>query len=806
MASKPVGKGFGFGGFTVKPKEGEKPLPSKGAMPARGMRPGLMKARIGGAPPTKKPKVVESRYHDEGETGIQSRLMNAAKDGRGGGGSDSEDSDDPLDAFMAGIEVDLAKKPKKEKKIVRDDLEAEDDHESYFKYVESLPQTAEDEDEVLVEYDEDGNPIVPEKSKIIDPLPPIDHTTMPYKPFEKFFFEEHDDIRSMNAQAINDLRKALGVKVSGASPTKPVSSFGHFKFDESLMNVIRKLEYTKPTPIQCQAVPSALSGRDIIGIAKTGSGKTAAFLWPLLVHLLDQDELIEGEGPIGLICAPTRELCQQIYHEAKRFGKAYNLNVCCVYGGGSKWEQSQALKTAPEILVCTPGRMIDMIKIKATNFHRVTFLVIDEADRMFDMGFEPQVRSICNHIRPDRQCLMFSATFRKKVERLARDVLTDPIRIVVGDLGEANEDITQVVRILKTEDDKWTWLHQHLVQFTSTGSVLIFVTRKLNAEEIAGKLKAKDFQVVLLHGDMGQADRDSVITQFKKREVPVMVATDVAARGLDISSIRTVVNYDVARDIDTHTHRIGRTGRAGEKGHAYTLMTSKDNTFAGDLVRNLEQANQPVQEDLMKLAMTNSWFRKSRFKHGKGGGGFGGGGGGGGPRGRGRSRAGLGADRPGLGTSDGAAPEVDTDDIDEDDTRMHKLTSSVTGTMARMQAMAQSQSGAGGRGAGAGGGAGGGAGAGGTGPVGPMGARSFGAGGRAANMRTAFAAGYNRFVGASNSAYSSTMSGDNSTSSGGINFTPSSSSTLSSVPQQAPSHAAAASDQASNRKRKSRWE
>jgi len=214
--------------------------------------------------------------------------------------------------------------------------------------------------------------------------------------------------------------------------------------------------------------------------------------------------------------------------------------------------------------------------------------------------------------------LLFSATFKKKVEMLCRDILTDPIRVVVGELGEANEDVTQIVEILPSVTDKWTWLTRHLVSFTSAGSVLIFVTKKANSEELAGKLKTKDFEVVLLHGDMDQFERNKVINAFKKQEIPILVATDVAARGLDIPSIKTVVNYDVARDIHTHTHRIGRTGRAGEKGVAYTLLTSADQNFSGDLVRNLEGANQVVPEALMDMAMKNAWFRKSRFRHGKG--------------------------------------------------------------------------------------------------------------------------------------------------------------------------------------------
>ncbi|XP_026525438.1 ATP-dependent RNA helicase DDX42 isoform X2 [Notechis scutatus] len=474
-----------------------------------------------------------------------------------------------------------------------------------------------EEEEDNLEYDSDGNPIAPSK-KIIDPLPPIDHSEIEYPPFEKNFYDEHEEITSLTPQQVVELRHKLNLRVSGAAPPRPGSSFAHFGFDEQLMHQIRKSEYTQPTPIQCQGIPVALSGRDMIGIAKTGSGKTAAFIWPMLIHIMDQKELEPGDGPIAVIVCPTRELCQQIHAECKRFGKAYNLRSVAVYGGGSMWEQAKALQEGAEIVVCTPGRLIDHVKKKATNLQRVTYLVFDEADRMFDMGFEYQVRSVASHVRPERQTLLFSATFRKKIEKLARDILIDPIRVVQGDIGEANEDITQIVEILSSGPNKWNWLTGRLVEFTSSGSVLLFVTKKANAEELANNLKQEGHDLGLLHGDMDQSERNKVISDFKKGTFPVLVATDVAARGLDIPSIKTVINYDVARDIDTHTHRIGRTGRAGEKGVAYTLLTQKDSNFAGDLVRNLEGANQHVSKELLDLAMQNAWFRKSRFKGGKG--------------------------------------------------------------------------------------------------------------------------------------------------------------------------------------------
>lgn len=238
-----------------------------------------------------------------------------------------------------------------------------------------------------IEYDEDGNPIAPPRKRDIDPLPPIDHSEIEYKPFEKNFYQPHEEISSLSRSQVEELRHKLGVRVTGPVPPKPVSSFGHFGFDEALMKQIRKSEYTQPTSIQAQAIPAALSGRDLIGIAKTGSGKTAAFIWPMLVHIMDQSELRAEDGPIALILAPTRELSLQIYNETKKFGKVYNINVVCCYGGGSKWEQSKALEQGAEIVVATPGRMIDMVKIKATNLKRVTYLVLDEADKMFNMGF-----------------------------------------------------------------------------------------------------------------------------------------------------------------------------------------------------------------------------------------------------------------------------------------------------------------------------------------------------------------------------------------------------------------------------------
>ncbi|KFD64928.1 hypothetical protein M514_06320 [Trichuris suis] len=542
-------------------------------------------------------------------------------------GCQDDDDEDPLDAFMAGIEAQAKKDKEKSEeharnepveeenkhKLGRTDIEEEDDQESWVE-ANKDKIVSEGNDEVdELEYDEEGNPLPPKK-KYIDPLPAVDHTSIEYEPFEKNFYEEHSDIVALTVEDVKKLRQTLDIKVLGAFPAKPVTSFAHFGFDEQLMNIIRKSQFTQPTPIQAQGVPIAMSGRDIVGIAKTGSGKTAAYLWPALYHIMDQRDLQPNEGPICLIVVPTRELAIQVYNEARKYGKPYGLRVVCAYGGGSKWEQTKALQEGAEIVVCTPGRLIDLVKAQATNLERVTYLVFDEADRMFDLGFEAQVRSIANHVRPDRQCLMFSATFKKKIERLSRDILSDPIKVIQGEIGEANTDIQQVVEVLPAGPAKWLWLTNNLVKFCSVGKVLIFVSQKLHAEELAKNLNGRDFRVCLLHGDLLQHQRNEVIQAFRKEDIPILVATDVAARGLDIPSIKTVVNYDVARDADTHVHRIGRTGRAGEKGSAYTLVTEKDKEFAGHLVRSLEAVNQNVPKALLDLAMQSTWFRKTRFK------------------------------------------------------------------------------------------------------------------------------------------------------------------------------------------------
>ncbi|CAN7006697.1 unnamed protein product [Brassica oleracea var. botrytis] len=597
----------------------------------------------------------------------------------GGGDNDDEDEIDPLDAFMEGIHQEMKSapppKPKAKAERYKDD---DDDHVvSFLKAKKDLGLTlaadalnagynsdeevyaaAKAVDAGMLEYDSDDNPIVVDKRKI-EPVQALDHSSIDYEPINKDFYEEVDSISRMSEQEALDYRHSLGIRVSGFDVPRPVKTFEDCGFSSQIMSAIKKQAYEKPTTIQCQALPVVLSGRDVIGIAKTGSGKTAAFVLPMIVHIMDQPELRREEGPIGVICAPTRELAHQIYLEAKKFSKAYGLRVSAVYGGMGKHEQFRELKAGCEIVVATPGRLIDMLKMKALTMMRASYLVLDEADRMFDLGFEPQVRSIVGQIRPDRQTLLFSATMPWKVEKLAREILSDPIRVTVGEAGMANEDITQVVNVIPSDADKLPWLLEKLPGMIDEGDVLVFASKKATVDEIEAQLTLNAFKVAALHGDKDQASRMETLQKFKSGVYHVLVATDVAARGLDIKSLKTVVNYDTAKDMDMHVHRIGRTGRAGDKdGVAYTLVTQREARFAGELINSLVAAGQNVPPELMDLAMKDGRFKSKRDGRkggGKKGRGRGGGGGNRGVRGV-DFGLGIGFNSESSGTPSQAAP------------------------------------------------------------------------------------------------------------------------------------------------------
>ncbi|GIL70856.1 hypothetical protein Vretimale_3928 [Volvox reticuliferus] len=564
----------------------------------------------------------------------------AALAGAGGGGEDDEY--DPLDAFMAEINQEVeANKPTARSRPGNEATACDEEADPAAEYMEvRKPKSISAATAADHGYDSDQEVYATAKAleggaddddeeetagarRNVEALAPLDHSAMVYAPFAKDFYEEAPEIVAMTDAEVAAYRRELEIRVSGFDVPRPVRSFAQCGFDSDLMGVIKRAGFEKPTPIQAQALPVALSGRDVLGIAKTGSGKTAAFVLPMLVHIMDQPELAKGEGPIGLLVAPTRELAEQIHKETRRFSKPYGLRVAAAFGGLSKYEQFKALKGGSEVAVATPGRMIDLIKMKACALARVTYLVFDEADRMFDMGFEPQVRSLLGQVRPDRQTLLFSATMPRKVEQLVVDALSSPVRITVGVTGTANADVVQEVEVLADDTTKSGWLSTALPGLIDEGDVIIFAGQRSRVDALSEQLRAAGVRVGAIHGEMDQYTRMGVLDAFKSGATHVLVATDVAARGLDIRTIKTVVNYDAARDLDTHIHRVGRTGRAGDKeGRAISLLTPADARFAGQLLQSLTTAGQEVPRALADLAMRDPHFRKgnSRTKGGKGGG------------------------------------------------------------------------------------------------------------------------------------------------------------------------------------------
>uniref|UniRef100_A0A8C5U8K9 Probable ATP-dependent RNA helicase DDX46 n=3 Tax=Passeriformes TaxID=9126 RepID=A0A8C5U8K9_9PASS len=435
-------------------------------------------------------------------------------------------------------------------------------------------------------------------------LEPVDHGKIEYEPFRKNFYVEVPELAKMTQEEVNVYRLELeGITVKGKGCPKPIKTWVQCGISMKILTALKKHGYEKPTPIQTQAIPAIMNGRDLIGIAKTGSGKTIAFLLPMFRHIMDQRALEEGEGPIAVIMTPTRELALQITKECKKFSKTLGLRVVCVYGGTGISEQIAELKRGAEIIVCTPGRMIDMLAAnngRVTNLRRVTYVVLDEADRMFDMGFEPQVMRIVDNVRPDRQTVMFSATFPRAMEALARRILSKPIEVQVGGRSVVCSDVEQHVIVIE-EENKFLKLLELLGHYQEKGSVIIFVDKQEHADGLLKDLMRASYPCLSLHGGIDQYDRDSIINDFKNGTCKLLVATSVAARGLDVKQLMLVVNYSCPNHYEDYVHRAGRTGRAGNKGYAYTFITEDQARYAGDIIKALELSGNPIPADLEKL-------------------------------------------------------------------------------------------------------------------------------------------------------------------------------------------------------------
>ncbi|KAI6784754.1 ATP-dependent RNA helicase dbp-2 [Emericellopsis cladophorae] len=441
--------------------------------------------------------------------------------------------------------------------------------------------------------------------------------------FEKSFYKESPEVTNRSEAEVDEFRRKHQMTVAGSNIPRPVETFDEASFPRYVMDEVKAQGFPAPTAIQSQGWPMALSGRDVVGIAETGSGKTLTYCLPAIVHINAQPLLAQGDGPIVLVLAPTRELAVQIQQEITKFGRSSRIRNTCVYGGVPKGPQIRDLSRGVEVCIATPGRLIDMLEAGKTNLRRVTYLVLDEADRMLDMGFEPQIRKIIGQIRPDRQTLMWSATWPKEVRAMAGDFLHDFIQVNIGSMElAANHRITQIVEVV-TEMEKRDRMIKHLEQVMDDkdNKILIFVGTKRVADEITRFLRQDGWPALSIHGDKQQNERDWVLDQFKTGKSPVMVATDVASRGIDVRNITHVLNYDYPNNSEDYIHRIGRTGRAGNKGTAITLFTTDNQKQARDLVNVLQEAKQNIDPRLVEMTRYGGGGGRGYGGYGRGRGG-----------------------------------------------------------------------------------------------------------------------------------------------------------------------------------------
>uniref|UniRef100_A0A673BS71 RNA helicase n=1 Tax=Sphaeramia orbicularis TaxID=375764 RepID=A0A673BS71_9TELE len=437
-------------------------------------------------------------------------------------------------------------------------------------------------------------------------------------------FEKYDDIP---------------VEATGQNCPEHIHSFQDVDLGEIIMGNICLSRYTRPTPVQKHAIPIVKSKRDLMACAQTGSGKTAAFLLPILSQIYSQgpgealnatkDNVKLGcrkQFPISLVLAPTRELALQIYDEARKFSYRSRVRPCVVYGGADIGQQIRDLDRGCHLLVATPGRLVDMMERGKLGLDYCGYLVLDEADRMLDMGFEPQIRRIVEQdtMPPKgiRQTMMFSATFPKEIQILARDFLEDYIFLAVGRVGSTSENITQKV-VWVEDSDKRSFLLDLLSATGKDSLTLVFVETKKGADALEDFLYREGYACTSIHGDRSQRDREEALNQFRSGKCPILVATAVAARGLDISNVKHVINFDLPSDIEEYVHRIGRTGRVGNLGLATSFFNDKNGNITKDLLDILVEAKQEVPSWLESLAYEHQHKSSNRGRSKRFSGGFG---------------------------------------------------------------------------------------------------------------------------------------------------------------------------------------
>lgn len=448
-----------------------------------------------------------------------------------------------------------------------------------------------------------------------------------------------------------DAYEDIPVETSGDNVPPPVNTFADIDLGNELNANIRRCKYVKPTPVQRHAIPISLGGRDLMACAQTGSGKTAAFCFPIISGIMkSQKTAPKPRGfrtvfPLALILSPTRELSVQINEEARKFAYQTGVRVVVAYGGAPISQQLRELEKGVDILVATPGRLVDLLERARVSLEMIKYLALDEADRMLDMGFEPQIRKIVEQTdmppRGVRQTMLFSATFPKEIQRLASDFLSNYIFLAVGRVGSSTDLIVQRVEFVH-ESDKRSHLMDLLHAQRANGVqgkqalTLVFVETKKGADALEHWLGMNGFPATSIHGDRTQQERELALRSFKSGNTPILVATDVAARGLDIPHVAHVINFDLPNDIDDYVHRIGRTGRAGKSGLATAFFNENNQSLARPLAELMQEANQEVPDWLVRYASRVSYgggrnrragggrfggrdFRRDNFNRGGGG-------------------------------------------------------------------------------------------------------------------------------------------------------------------------------------------
>jgi ATP-dependent RNA helicase DDX5/DBP2 len=458
------------------------------------------------------------------------------------------------------------------------------------------------------------------------------------KIIKKDVYREIPEHKNIKIEDIQNYHKEHSINISYDKMEKippPVLNFDQLNFTKDINDMI-KSRFQTPTPIQAVGWPIALKGFNMVGLAETGSGKTLSYILPALMHIREQ-KYSHRSGPTVLIVAPTRELANQIHSVVEEYSNKFGIRSACLYGGVSKRDQIRDLSRGVDIVVATPGRLLDLLNMGKTNLHRTSFVILDEADRMLDMGFEPDLRKILGQVHTDSQTLMWSATWPVEIRKLANEFLKEYVHIKIGNQENGlslNKRIQQKFKFCE-EDNKFQSLFELLLHIHKESNeegvtettidikqknekndtsnfqkTIIFTNYKSRCEVIVNDLKKK-FQIDSIHGDKSQYERDQTIHKFKKGDTKILVATDVAARGLDISDVKVIINYDYPNSLDDYVHRIGRTGRSGKTGISYTLWSEENDQRAKPLVELLKKADQEIPKELIQRMHNRSRSKSS---------------------------------------------------------------------------------------------------------------------------------------------------------------------------------------------------